>query len=59
MRRDQNETAKLVGELTKSFAAIEAEKGSSRHQGTLTAPGPLLKELQANVAMQSHVLEMK
>jgi hypothetical protein len=54
----QSETAKLVDLLTKSFAAIEAEKDRAKLKDKLAEHGSLLKELQAKVQAQSHMMEM-
>jgi len=53
----QSETAKLVDLLTKSFAAIEAEKDRAKVKEKLAEHGSLLKELQTKVQAQSHMME--
>jgi hypothetical protein len=53
----QGETAKLVDQLTKSFAAIEAEKDSAKLKEKLAEHGSLLKELQTKVQAQTHMME--
>ena len=58
MMMGQNDTAKLVDQLTKSFAAIEAEKNPTARKKKLAAFGLSLKELQAKVQAQSHMMEM-
>jgi hypothetical protein len=58
MMMGQNDTAKLVDQLTKSFAAIEAEKNPTARKKKLAAFGVLLKELQAKVQAQSHMMDM-
>jgi len=52
------ETGNLVDRLTKSFAAIEAEKDPAALKGKLAEHGALLKELQKNVQSQSHMMDM-
>lgn len=58
MMMGQNETGKLVDQLTKSFAAIEAEKDLAALREKLAEHGLLLKELQAKVRAQSHMMDM-
>ena len=54
----QNDTAKLVDQLTKSFAAIETEKNPTARKKKLAAFGVSLKELQAKVRCRSHMMDM-
>jgi hypothetical protein len=54
----QSEIAKLVDQLTKSFAAIEAEKDRATLKAKLAEHGSLLKELQTKVQAQSHMMEI-
>jgi hypothetical protein len=54
----QSETAKLVDLLTKSLAAIEAEKDPAKLKDKLAEHGSLLKELQMKVQAQSHMMEL-
>jgi len=58
MMMGQNDTAKLVEQLTKSFAAMEAEKDPTALKAKLAAHGVLLNELQAKVQAQSHMMDM-
>ena len=58
MMMGQNETAKLVDRLATSLAAIEAEKNPTARKKKLAEHGLLLKELQAKVGAQSHMMEM-
>ena len=58
MMMAQNETAKLVDRLTTSLAAIEAEKNPTARKKKLAEHGLLLKELQAKVGAQSHMMDM-
>jgi hypothetical protein len=58
MMMGQNETSKLVDQLAKSFAAMEAEKDPVALRTKLTEHGALLKELQTKVQAQSHMMEM-
>ena len=58
MMMGQNETGKLVEQLLKSFAALEAEKDPAAFKEKLAAHGALLKELQAKVQTQSHMMDM-
>lgn len=58
MMKGQNETAQLVDRLTKSFAAIEAEKNPTARKKKSAAFGVSLKELQAEVQAQFHMMEM-
>ena len=58
MMMGQNETGKLVDQLMKSFAAIEADKDSASLKAKLAEHGALLKELQANTQAQSHMMDM-
>jgi hypothetical protein len=54
----QYDTAKLVDQLTTSFAAIEAEKNPTARKKKLAAFRVSLKELQAKVQAQSHMMDM-
>ena len=54
----QNETGKLVEQLLKGFAAIEAEKDSTALKAKLAEHGSLLKELQTKIQTQSHMMDM-
>ncbi|MEO8100188.1 MAG: twin-arginine translocation signal domain-containing protein [Acidobacteriota bacterium] len=47
MMKQHEETTKLVDQLAKSFAAIEAEKNPAELQKKIAAHGVVLKELQA------------
>ena len=58
MMMGQNDTAKLVDQLTTSFAAIEAEKNPTARKKKLAAFSVSLKELQAKVQAQSHMMDM-
>jgi hypothetical protein len=58
MMMGQNETGKLVEQLMKSFAAIEAEKDPAVLQAKLAEHGSLLEELQTKVQAQSHMMDM-
>jgi hypothetical protein len=58
MMMGQNDTAKLVDQLRTSFAAIEAEKNPTARKKKLAEHGLLLKELQAKVGAQSHMMDM-
>jgi hypothetical protein len=58
MMMSQNETGKLVDRLIKSLAAIEAENDPAAVKERLAEHDLLLKELQANVQSQSHMMEM-
>lgn len=58
MMMGQNETAKLVDQVVKSFAAIEAEKDPTALKAKLVKHNALLKELQAKVQAQSHMMDM-
>jgi len=58
MMMGQNDISKLVDQLTKSFAAIEAEKNPTTRKKKLAAYGVSLKELQAKVQAQSHMMDM-
>jgi hypothetical protein len=58
MMKGENETAQLVDRLTKSFAAIEAEKNPTARKKKSAAFGVSLKELQAEVQAQFHMMEM-
>jgi hypothetical protein len=58
MMMGQNETGKLVDQLMKSFAAIEAEKDPAALKEKLAEHGSLLKELQTKVQSQSHMMDM-
>src|ERR1700682_287494 len=58
MMMEQNETGKLVDQLMRSYAAIEAEKDPAALQEKLAGHGALLKELQTRVQGQSHMMEM-
>jgi hypothetical protein len=58
MMAGQNETAKLVDRLMTSFAAMEAEKNPAARKNQLVEHGLLLKELQAKVQTQSHMMDM-
>ena len=53
MMRAGQETAKIVGQLAESFAAIENEKDPAALNGKIAAHGALLKQLQAKVQSQS------
>lgn len=54
----QNETGKLMEQLIKNFAAIEAEKDPTAVKAKLARHGALLKELQATVQAQSHMMDV-
>lgn len=54
----QADTAKLVDQLAKSFAAMEAETDPAALKAKMAEHGALLKELQAKVAGQSNKMEM-
>jgi len=58
MMMGQNETGKLVDQLTRSFAAIEAEKDPAALKAKLAEHGALIKELQTKVQSQSHMMDM-
>lgn len=58
MMMGQTETGKLVDQLTKSLAGIEAEKDPAALKAKLAVHGALLKELQTNVQSQSHIMDM-
>lgn len=58
MMMGQTDTAKLTDVLLKSFAAIEAEKDPAALKAKLAEHGALLKQLQAKVESQSHMMEM-
>jgi hypothetical protein len=58
MMMGQNETGKLVDQLIKSFAAIEAEKDPAALKAKLAEHSALLKELQTKVQGQAHRMEM-
>jgi len=58
MMMGQTETGKLVDQLVKSFAAIEAEKDPAALKATLAEHGGLLKELQTKVQSQSRMMDM-
>ena len=58
MMMGQTETGKLVEQLLKSFAAIEAEKNPVALKEKLAEHSSLLKELQARVQTQSHMMDM-
>jgi uncharacterized protein HemX len=58
MMMEQNETAKLVDQLQKSFTAIEDEKDPAALKQKLAVHGALLKELQTKIRSQSHRMEM-
>jgi len=58
MMTTQKQTAKLVSEITTSFAAIEAEKDPAALKQKLVAHGALLKELQAKIDAHSALMEM-
>jgi len=57
MMADRAEIGKLVDELAKSFAAIEAEKDPAALKAKLAKHGKLLKELQAKVQAESKMME--
>ena len=54
----QNETGKLVEQLLQNLAAIEAEKDPAALKTKLAEHGALLKEFQAKVQHQGHMMEM-
>ena len=54
----QNETGKLVGQLVKSFAAIEAEKAPAALKTKLVEHGSLLTDLQTKIQTQSYMMDM-
>lgn len=58
MMMGQNETGKLVEQLMRSFAAIEAEKDPAALREKLAEHGALLKDLQTKVQTQSHMMDM-
>src|ERR1700680_955678 len=58
MTMEQNEAGKLVDQLIRSYAAIEAEKDPAALKEKLAEHGALLKELQTRVQGQSHMMEM-
>jgi hypothetical protein len=58
MMMGQTDSWKLVEELQKSLAAIEAEKDPAALKAKLAEHGALLKQLQAKVLSQSHRMEM-
>ena len=58
MMKEQEETVKLVEQLTKSFAAIEAEKDPKILKEKLAEHGALLKELEAKVQGHAQKMEM-
>jgi hypothetical protein len=58
MMMGQNETGKVIDQLMKSFAAIEAEKDPAALKEKLAEHGSLLKELQTKVQAQSHMMDM-
>lgn len=58
MMARQTETAKLVDQLSKSLAAIEAEKDPAALKGELAEHATLLNQLQTIVQAQSHKMEM-
>lgn len=58
MMMGQTETAKLVDELQKSLAAIEAEKDPGALKAKLAEHGELLKQLQAKIQGQSRMMDM-
>ena len=58
MMMGQNETAKLVDQLVKSFPAIETEKDPAALKAKLAEHEALLKELQAKIQAQSHMMDM-
>jgi hypothetical protein len=58
MMSGQQETAKVAEELLKSFAAIQSEKDPVALKAKLEAHGELLKQLQAKVQGQTHMMEM-
>lgn len=57
MMVSQTEIGKLVDQLTKSFAAIEAEKDPAALKAKLGEYGALLKELESKVQSQSHMMQ--
>ena len=57
MMADRAEIAKLVDELAKNFAAIEAEKDPAALKAKLAEHGKLLKELQAKLQAESKMME--
>jgi hypothetical protein len=58
MMMGQNETGKLIEQLMKSFAAIEAEKDSTALKAKLAEHGSLLKELRTKTQAQSHMMDV-
>ena len=58
MMMGQNETGKLVEQLMRSFAAIDAEKDPAALKEKLTEHGSLLKDLRTKVQAQSHMMDM-
>ncbi len=58
MMTGQTETGKLVDELQKSLAAIEAEKDPAALKVKLAEHSALLKQLQAKVQGQAHMMDM-
>ena len=57
MTKMQGETAKLVDQLAKSFAAIETEKDPVVLNNKLAEHGALLKGLQAKLLQQSQMMD--
>jgi hypothetical protein len=58
MMMGQNETGKLVEQLMQNLAAMEAEKDPAALKTKLAEHSALLKELQAKVQRQGHMMEM-
>lgn len=58
MMAEKEEAAKIVDQLVKSFAAIEAEKDPAALKARLAAHGVLLKELQSKNQTHSQKMEM-
>ena len=58
MMMGQNEIAKLVDQLMRSFAAVEIEIDPAALRTELAEHGALIKELQAKVQSQSHMMDM-
>jgi hypothetical protein len=58
MMTGQTETEKLVDELQKSLAAIEAEKDPASLKAKLAEHSALLKQLQAKAQSQSRMMDM-
>ena len=58
MLMGQNEIGKIVEQLIQSFAAIQAEKDPTAIKAKLVQHGALLKELQAKVQDQAHMMDV-